>query len=197
MNGEQEQADAAEGFVDALLRSARESATRTTDGIDAMGQQVGELGGAVAKLAGVVERMAVTVQQTKGDADDTKHAVGAADWFWRRVKGVLADHRKKWAGGLAALCFGFGNGPVGQTVISAPSNDGESAVRAAMAGGRWADADRLLAGGVGMSNAERLWLRCQVRKGMGDTATAAHLLRMAAAAGHPDAAFICRRTGSS
>lgn len=198
MNGEQEKADAAEGFVDSLLRAARESATRTSDGIDAMGHQVGELGGAVATLAGVVERMAVTVRRAKGDADDTENAVGAAGVFWRRVKWVLDCHRKKVAGGMAVVLFGFGHGPVGRTVASAPSNDGADAVRAAMAGGRWRTADRLLAGtGEDMGAAERLWLRSQVRRAMGDGPTAAHLLHMAAAAGHPDAIVIVRDKGSS
>lgn len=154
---------AAEGFVDALMRAARESAAKTAAGVGEIGGQVGELGGAVAKLAGVVERMAAAVTRTKADADESATAVSAADWFWGRVKAVLADHRKKFAGGLAAAVFGFGGGPVG---VGSPA---------------------------GASEPERLWRAAQECQAAGDGLTAAMLLDKAAAAGHPKAAAARRR----
>ncbi len=199
VDSETKQDDAAEGFVDALLRSASESATRTAEGIDEMGGQVCELGGAVAKLAGVVERMAGAVSRTRAHADETRHAVGAAEWFWRKVKAVLSANRKALVGGAVAVCLGLGVGPAGGG--KPPSIDGKADVagdvHSAMVGGRWADADRILAGrGHAMPDADRLWMRAQVRRAMGDETTADHLLALAAGAGSRQAkSFLIRGRG--
>ena len=89
--------DAAE-WVELLVADARQSAVKTTCGLDDMAEQVMDMGGAVAHLAAAVGRLAETVRRTQVAATDTRHAVTATDWFWQQCKAVVGVHAKAVAG---------------------------------------------------------------------------------------------------
>lgn len=198
-----------EQWIDTLIESARDSAAATVQGVDRIGETVGEVGQAVTTLAVAVGKMAESVTQSRKDAHDTKQSVVAVDWFWRQVKVVLGKRP------AVATCLALGllANPTGGDMKATASDwhhmatqwgelarDNPTAERieayvAALVGAcQLARADEVLAShGHRLSERQRCWWRAQVREAMGDTATADLLLWKAAAAGSDDAAAVIRK----
>jgi hypothetical protein len=186
--------DAADGWVDRLMESARESTKATADGITTMAGDIAEVGGAVAKLADAVTRMAATCEQVKSDANDAKHAVTATDWFWRQVKSVLAKHRKAIASSMAVMMFGFGGGSTAVSDGVSPIGENLSAERLIQLG-RYDQAERWIGQHWHeMGDAKSLWMMARLKNLEGESDAAMVLVHAAADAGNMDAAkLICSR----
>lgn len=178
----------AAGWVDKLFESARESAKATTDGLTEMAGGVAEVGQSVAMMADAVTKLADAVHRTRGHATDTKHAVTAADWFWRQCKAVLVGHKKAVAGAMACLYFATGTPTTIQAWHEVRPIGRNAEVERMLADGRLADAERVVAERWReIGERDGYWFLARVRQLQGDAGAAMVLARVAADHGHPDA----------
>jgi hypothetical protein len=169
-------------WVDTLIADARESASAVVRETDQQAADVAELGGLVTHMAKTIGRMAETVQRTHAAATNTKHAITAADWFWRKVKAMATVPRRLAAGGACLACglsgHVTGTPTAHPTAVSLPI-------------GKDVNHERLLAVTCLLRNdGESHWQMSQLKAVQGDRLTAAMEMELAADAGHPMAVAI-------